>query len=171
MWKKRKPFCTFIFFVFAFRRRFQYKTAKNLPLEILSFYIILTNKINNLLLCTTAITKKFYKQKKKQNKILIHFFGKQTDYRWRHVQSWLVGKWLGVWGVGFKLYLVVGKEEETKLYRYTYRNELPRDMTRALRRGVLCTTVQRKKPWFSTHFFQKFLHWLRPGKRNSTVLL
>lgn len=52
-----------------------------------------------------------------------------------------------------------------------YLNELPRERTRALRLGVVWTAVQRKKPWFSTHFFQKFLHSLRPSKKKSTVSL
>lgn len=58
-----------------------------------------------------------------------------------------------------------------KIKAKTYRKELPRERTRVLRLGVLCTVVQRKNPWFSTHFFQKFLHSLRPSKKNSTVSL
>lgn len=58
-----------------------------------------------------------------------------------------------------------------KFFKTAYRKELPRDKTRAFRRGVDCTVVHRKKPWFSTHFFQKFLHSFRVSKKNSTVSL
>ena len=37
--------------------------------------------------------------------------------------------------------------------------------------GSFLTAMHLKKPWCSTHFFQKFLHSLRPSKKNSTTSL
>lgn len=52
-----------------------------------------------------------------------------------------------------------------------YLNDDPRLRTLVLCRGKRLTVKHLKKPWFSTHFFQKLLQSLRVSNMNSTMSL
>lgn len=55
--------------------------------------------------------------------------------------------------------------------QHTNRKDDPRLSTPGLGRGSFLAVGQRKKPWCSTHFFQKFLHSSLHSKWNSTTSL
>jgi len=70
------------------------------------------------------------------------------------------------------LYKTIKKKKRKKNnMTKTDRKEDPRLSTPGFGRGSFLADVQRKKPWCSTHFFQKFLHSSLPSKWNSTTSL